>query len=427
MLSHTFRARFGFGLLLTLLALMPLGTARSQGLNEGMNELEAAYRRYRNTFPDLLRGKTQAEKGNRTHVDALDAVAKYHTFRVYLDHLETPDPKKPGNRTLDRAFTEFERDLSDVEKGRPMTQAAAEIFRDKVREHAEEVINFEKAAPVHKIFNARVLAEIARLGQPKLAETLVGILKNDKQNDGVHFYALRGMRNLLAAAPSAKDQQKMCAEALIDFLEHRQGPPKGAPKDEIDGFRVLRREAIRALAQVRTPEVSPKAQPALVLARFAGADGRIQPEPRIDERVEAAIGLARMASAQDKRYQAAYAANQIGRCLGTFAQKFNEERANTERGGVEPSRPWKIDAYRLNEALTALKADSGKNAYVGSVIDRGARVLQEVMKGNQPNADDLTWFASPDSDAPNKELFQGAADSTVQPAKPAEAQPEKEK
>jgi hypothetical protein len=425
MASHTFQARLVFCLLMSVGALVPLGAARAQSLTDGWSELEASYRKQRSIAPDLLRGKTAAEPGDKKHVEALDAYAKYYTYRVYVDHLEVYDPKKT-TRTIDKAFSEFEHDVSDLEKGKPTTQAAIEIFRDKVRLHALEVIQFEKARPIHKLYNARVLAEIAKLGQPQLADTLIEVLKDDKQNDGVHYYALRGLRNLLALPPPMpmqpllnKAQQEKCAEAITDFLEKKQGPSKGAPKDEIDGFRVLRREAIRALAQIHTPAVNEKVRPALVLARFAGADERIQPEPRIDERLEAAIGLARMQAAQDKQYQPDYAANQIGRCLGAFGQKFNDEKANRKEG-VDPIRPWKIDAHRLNEALNALKTDSGKDMYVAGIVDRGARILNAVSRGEQPKADDLTWFATPESDPPHKELFNGVADSVVKPGKSEE-------
>lgn len=430
MVSHTFRARLVFGFLMSVVSLAPWGAARAQSLSDGINELEAQYRKHRLLIPDLMRGKTPADPADKTHAEALDVVAKYHTYRVYVDRLDVPDPKKTL-RTIDRAFVEFGRDVSDLEKNKPATQAAADIFRDKVRLHALEVIQFEKARPVHKLHNARILAEVAKLGQAQLADTLVEVLADKTQTDGVRFYALRGLRTLLALPGPMpmqpllnKAQETKCAEALLDFLEKKQGPPKGAPKDEIDGFRVLRREAIRALAQLHSPALGEKARPALVLARFAGADERIQPEPRIDERVEAAIGLARMQSAQDKQYQPDYAASQIGRCLGAFGQAFSDEKAKKE-SGVDPIRPWKIDAYHFNEALNALKADSGKDAYVAGVIDRGARILRDVMRGDQPKADDVTWFSTPDSDPPNKELFKGVADSVVKPAKPAEPSAEK--
>lgn len=431
MASHTIRVRLVFSLLVGVAALAPLGAARAQSLNGGMNELEDAWRKRRSLASQLLKGTTPADANDKNHVEALDVEAKYLTYRVYLDTLEIREEKPTGRRpTIERAFRDFEGDLKYLEGGKAGMQAAANIFRDAVRLHAKEVIDFEKAKPIHKLFNARILAEIAKLGQGELADTLVEVLKDKKQNDAVRYYALRGLRNLLAQVQPmqmppllTKAQETKCAEALLDFLEHKQGPSKGAPADEIDGFRVLRREAIRALAQFHTPTLSEKVRPALVLARFAGADERIQPEPRIDERVEAAIGLARMQSAQDKQYQPDYAANQIGRCLSAFAKKFNDEKGKKEEG-KDPTRPWKIDAYRLNEALNALKMDS-KDAYVAGVVDRGARIVRDVMKGEQPKADDVTWFDTPESDAPNKELFKGVADSVVKPPKPAEAPAEK--
>jgi hypothetical protein len=429
MAAHTFRWRFVFILILLsgIFLLASFDATRAQSLNEGFDALSAKYNKHRKLIPRLMKGTETTNPSDKTHLEALDVNARYHTYRVFLDHLETPNPKKQNN-TIDRAFTEFEYDLKYLKDGKPNTQAAIDIFRDKVRVHALEVIQFPDAARVHKIHNARILAEIAKLGQPELAETLITVLKDEKQTDGVRYYALRGFRNLLALAQPGqmppllkKEQETQCAEALVEFLEQKQGPPKGAAQDEIDGFCLLRREAIRALAQIHTPAVSEKVRPALVLARFAGADGRIQPPPRIDERMEASLGLARMQSAQEKQYQADYAACQIGRCLGAFGQKVNEEKGKEG----ERTRPWKIDAHHLNEALAALKGVSGKDPYVAKVVERGTRLLDEVMKGEQANTNDVTWFTTPQGDPPNKELFKGAADSVVKPAQPAEAPVEK--
>ncbi|HEY7424734.1 MAG TPA: hypothetical protein VH682_10940 [Gemmataceae bacterium] len=420
MTAHTYRWRFIFALLLGAFMLAPICVTQAQSLNDGWKALDDEYRGRSKLINALLGGKTATDPGDKKHVEALDLAAKYDTYRVYLDHLEVPDPKQTNRPSIDRVFKDFERNVSGLERTKETTKAAAEIYRDKVRLHALEVIQFDKAATVHKIHNARILAEIARLGQPQLAETLVTVLKDDKQNDGVRYYALRGLRNLLALSQPMqsllnKDQEAKTAEALLDFLEHKQGPPKGAAPEEIDGFCVLRREVIRALALMHTPAVSDKVRPALTLARFAGGDGGIQPPPRIDERMEAAVGLARMQSAENKEYQADYAAWQIGHCLGAFAQKANEEKEG------DRTRPWKIDAYRLSEALDALKEINGKNTYVVSVVNRGKRLLGEVMKGSQANTNDVTWFLTPQSDPPSKELFKGAADTVVKPAEePAE-------
>jgi hypothetical protein len=234
---------------MSAVALAPWGAAWAQTLNGGMNELEDAYRKRRILAGQLLKGTTAFDAGDKTHDEALDLEARYMTYRVYLDRLEVRE-EKANRPTIERAFRDFEGDLNYLEKGKPGTQAASDVFRDKLRLHALEVIQFEKAKPIHKLFNARILAEVGKLGQAQLADTLVEVLADKTQTDGVRFYALRGLRTLLALPGPMpmqpllnKAQETKCAEALLDFLEKKQGPSKGAPKDEIDGFRVLRREA----------------------------------------------------------------------------------------------------------------------------------------------------------------------------------------
>ncbi len=297
MAPHTSR----FRLVVTVVGfvLTPLGAARAQTLSDGMDKLNQKYREHRLLIPQLFKGQIAADPNDKQHVEAIDLVAKVATYRIYLDHLEQRDEKQPNRPTIDRAFKEFEGDISEINKYKPMTQALAEIYRDKVREHAMEVIQYDKAKPIHRLHNARILAKIAELGQGKpLAESLVTLLKDATQNDAVHYYALRGLRTLLAQVQPmqmppllTRDEESKCAEAIVAFLDRKPNLPAGASTEEKDGFRVLRREGVRALAQVHTPEVNDKVRPALVLARFAGDDERLQPPARIDERLEASIGL----------------------------------------------------------------------------------------------------------------------------------------
>ena len=77
----------------------------------------------------------------------------------------------------------------------------------------------------------------------------------------------------------------------MKFLQDRNKDlPPGAPQEEIDGFRYVRREAIMALAQCRYPTLADKTHPTWLLLKSAVRDD-IHPEPRLDERVEAAIGV----------------------------------------------------------------------------------------------------------------------------------------
>jgi hypothetical protein len=425
MASHMGRSRLVLGLLVGMFALAPFGAARAQTLSDGMAALDAKYRRHSVLIRGLFKGEPKADSNDPQHVEAIDMAAKYDTYRVYLDHLETRQEKRP-TLTIDRAFKEYEGNVEAItkDKDRERMQPLGVIYREKVRIHALEVLEYEKAKPIHKIHNARILAKVAELGEGKLAETLIKVLKDNNQNDAVRYYALRGLRNLLAQVQPQqmppllnKEEEGKCAEAIIEFLQRKPDLTPEASQEEKDGFRVLRREGVRALAQIRTPAVNDKVRPAFVLAQFAGTDERIQPPPRIDERLEAAMGLARMSSAQDKSYQPDYAASMIGTFLAAFGTAANGDK---EGKSAERLRPWKIDAVHLREALAVLNADSGKNAYVAQVIAHGNSVLQAVSRGDDAKPDDLTWFTNPDNASPSKELFKGAADSAVKPAKPAE-------
>jgi hypothetical protein len=410
--------------------------ARAQTLNEGWNRLDPLYQRARPRFRGYLSGAEKFDSADKGQIEEIDLIAKHYAYGIYLNH-EMVKPAETGRPSvIDRDFKEIDGYLNSFtqSKDREALQPLADVFRDKVRLRALEVLQFPQARPIHKLHNARLLAKVAVLGQGALADTLITVLKEPNQNDAVRYYVLRGLGTLLAQmqpmqtppTPAlTKEEQAKCAEALVDFLEQRKGPAKNAPPEEIDGFRLLRREAIRALAQIHTPAVSEKVRPALVLARFAGDDERIQPPPRIDERVEAAAGLARMQSGQDKQYQPDYAAGQIAKCIGAFAHLADKELANLKDKKEFQTRPWRVDAAQLKEALAALKTDSGQNAFVAKVADRGMQLLDYIIKGREVGSNEVTWWTSPESDPPSKELFRGVANSTVKPGQRDDEAPDK--
>jgi hypothetical protein len=392
------------------------GRARAQSLEEGWSQLDRASSTAHGRFLNLVKGE-KFSSDDKLQAQTVDLVAKRQTYGIYLNNEKMMQPGE-----IEKAMKEFDGYITSLlnPKDREGLQPLSDAFRDKVRLHAREVIEYKSARPVHKIHNARLLAKVAVLGQPELADTLIALLKDANQNDGVRYYLFRAMAVLLSQVQPGttnqvlnKDQQAKCAETLVEFLEQRKGPSKSASREEIDGFRILRREAVHALAQIHVPSFNDKVRPALVLARFAGDDERIQPPPRIDERVEAAIGLARMQSAKDKLYQPDYASAQIAKCLGAFGQQASKEYANKE---VAPSHPWRIDAVLLKEALDTLKTESGGNKYVAQILDRADRLLKDVGSGRTIPANDLNWWNSPENEPAGKELFQGSADSTVKSA-----------
>src|SRR5262245_22972342 len=111
------------------------------------------------------------------------------------------------------------------------------------------------------------------------------------------------------------------------------------PREEKEGFRVVQREAVRALAMNHRPATTDDKggiveSPALTLLRVARVDG-VAPEPRLDARVDAAAGVARMSPKTFEAYQSDYAAHQLGWFVADFAQATNNEKG-----------PWKAEAAK---------------------------------------------------------------------------------
>ncbi len=262
-----------------------------------------------------------------------------------------------------------------------------------------------------------VLHRLAGGNQAALADALAGIIKDPNQLDAAKFWAFKGLEHLLAlpqTTPPAlpRDKEEAALGEVLKFLQARNKPmPPGTPDEEIDGFRYLRRQAIKALAQGRYPTLSTlpdKPRPTLTLLKIAADDG-VEPEARLDERVEAAIGVAHAQPGLDKDYQPDYAAHQLGLFAVDFVKAFDAEKRTP---GAPPTLAWKIEASRLTEALELMKAQS-KNAHVALVVDETLKALTAIERASsQPNVTDLENKLKTEG-APSKELYKGVPDSTV--------------
>src|SRR5205823_2152138 len=180
--------------------------------------------------------------------------------------------------------------------------------------------------PIVKVNAARILARIAEAiggsystspaatGQAKVAEELLKIIKDKDQIDAVKFWALHGMESLFTAsynysavpvnerptrrALSKADLEDQCIVALVEFVLRKPNLPPNPTPEEVEGFRYVRRQAIRALAQTRFPAVMNKKEfvgtpTALAFCRVLVDDG-ISPTASLSEKLEAAIGLCQL-------------------------------------------------------------------------------------------------------------------------------------
>src|SRR5262249_39748301 len=151
-------------------------------------------------------------------------------------------------------------------------------------------------------------------------------------NQGAQYWAARGLHDLLAqpapmGAASVLDPMRLeaAARALSALVGDKVAFNPSVTLPEIDGYRTLRREAIKALGQVRVPAYGEQCRPALELLRLM-AQQDTAPDPRMDERVEAAIGLARLRPTQKPEdYAVDYAAYHIGLLVVDFASYYQVE------------------------------------------------------------------------------------------------------
>jgi hypothetical protein len=441
---------------LAALAATP-AAAQKFGEERVLRDLEKEYKDLRKS---LFNGETRAKAEEKRHQEAIDAFAKLIVYQLTLPAVQ----RAPGG--MQKAHAVFDRELNALAtlNAKDLGAALTQMYSRQIVVHCLEVIQ-ESGQRIAAVNAARMLARLTEPQprqtpeiwlkelRPRLAggnaEYLAGVLadlikdKEDagkekkggaaaqKRNDGVRYWALRALAGLLSLPPDHnpiknKEAEAMAVGELIRLAERPVKFPAGTPRREVEGYKVLRREAIRALAACRAPRVGEKELVALTLARYAANDSGIAPPPRPDERLEAAIGLARLrVNPKTTDLNPDYAAQQLGRFVVDFAAALGRDKARERdlrklgkdegRNLFASLRPWKIDAARLLEALETFRATAVamKSAHALKVLDRIVPVLEVIESGRtdvQP-AELANWLTT--NPPPNKELFKGVPESTV--------------
>jgi hypothetical protein len=416
---------------LAVAALLLGGSVSAQKPDDGERALnDADTRALRDLRKRLFTGELPANPKEKEHLEAIDVGARQSTYPLaWVDRQRTPG-------AIQKVYEAYEGDLAQLAKFRANNQVATARYARAVIKRALQVIQGGKAIAAingtrvlarlverqanrggwqtEKEWTAEVLPRLADGNGELLATTLLDLVKDARQNDGVRYYALRGLRSLLALPPQGtpllkKETEENIVRAALELVQRKVTFPGGAPQAEIDGYRVLRREAVGILAEVRSPALDAKTRPALALARVAGNDSRLSPPASLAERLEASIGLARMRAApKDKDYQPDYAARQIAAFVVDFGREYN---ANREKRLALRLRSWKVDAARLGEALEAMKKEV-KNDYVGKASTEALKELAAVERGNAANpGDPNNWLTT--NPVPSKQLFASDEESDV--------------
>ena len=237
-------------------------------------------------------------------------------------------------------------------------------------------------------------------------------------------------------------KERAAIEALIAYISQKPSLRADVPADEVDAYRYVRREAVRALGAVRKPVLREDkkivAAPALWLLRVASMDPIIVPTPSLTERAEALIGFLQLAP--DSQQNLDYASWFVGLGIVDLGYEFTEFKqvsmppvvpANPPKIGeaVKPCEtiPWRIVANRMRGALTEWKDAWDANGAGGQgpaaklmaeLVSKSVSQLFEPMStvASQQNAEGVhttidTWLRA--QQYPNVCLFKDDPTSVV--------------
>jgi hypothetical protein len=395
-------------------------------------KLEAKYNKdYRQIIDDLTKGKTSAKE----NAEAVDVLAQWHTYRITWPEVQSIPGAISG-----RTGTLYELDtfLQEAVKNKPATGPFLEMFGAKAAEDLREVFKDDKL--IARVNGAIIMEHLANAGIEEIADLAVDAIKDKDQNAAVKFWVVKALGDLFekASQPNStifqskagKVREANCIAALGEFINQKIPVSADLPRDEKEGIRVPRREAIRALAFNRKPVLTDDKgavvdRPGLTLLRVVRGVG-LEPEPRLDEQIEAAVGVARLSPKAFEGYQPDYAAYQLGQFVSAFALA-----TNTKSKEARAKEPWKKHAARLMEALDGMKAEAANSKdakYIAAVHAKCMPVLTEIERNGKAGEDAAAllgeWVTQDQNRPPNGTLYKGDDDSVI---KEGEAEAPKKK
>lgn len=364
--------------------------------------------------------------------DAFAGFAQYNAEYIALPRLYTapqefaPVTSKTGEpiATTDSLIGELYRHILVPVPGSQVKPANADYIRElgaALDGALKDVIN-NNGERVVRVNAARMLATACRSGAAAHYPTVTALVSNANTPPEVKYYAFQAAANLLAAydindyrtrAHSGKaNEVGDLIAALQDAIVRPNAilaAPAPLPPDQLQVVGFIRRQAVRALAQVRYSDKVPggaSLYPAFTLARVAVSDPAIVPAPGPSEIADAVMGICNMSPPTAPPGAAEPYAYAMADAVATGVVAFATPRS---RNRDDKSVAWRGTAAKLSEALKAWRGpfDPGFNpaaptafvpaavpAVVNVVVAEAERQVLTPMDGTagKINVDGLTKY-----------------------------------
>jgi hypothetical protein len=412
--------------------------AQDGGIKESETDFDKKLSVTRSLRNLLFKGDVTADPSNKTHVEAIDVAAMELTYPLaWQGRLLRPE-KTEQSKLIKETVDAFENRLRQLsrKKDRSYVTALERLYCKQVVIRAREVIL--AGPPIASVNAARILAlipyrqpgdptkewaeEVLPRLQGETAEELLGTCADliaadpKRMNDGVRIFLLRAAHDILALPKQTPPLYKQATAdkavlAAMGVATRKVVFPKATPRGEVEGFKMLRAEALRVVAHASAPTIG-TARPGLVLAQFAANDEAVNPPPRVEEQLEAAIGLCRLIanSAKIPDFNSDYAAQQVARAIAQIGVVHD---GNREAGSMARLRPWRVDGARLVEALELLARL--KDPYVLDMMRQARRVALAMEENKISDAANLGTWVSGDAKPASTSLFKGGDPSVLKP------------
>jgi hypothetical protein len=261
------------------------------------------------------------------------------------------------------------------------------------------------------IVNAAVLLpQLARFRDDKIGDYLGSVVADDKLNNLIRMHAARGLREFFPTRPFTKlelnqgeatkqalERKKKDVErvnALLKFIDHIDVAMKQAKNaEEVDALRYMRTQAVATLALAGAPAVSSlgdavEGPVALGLVKVLAK--KVQPEPSIRERAEAARGICYFTKYVEE-YDPKIGVYLVGNCLSEFFAEYKKDYANISLKTRDKERkptylPWKHESKLFEAALAELVNNTRgtASANAAQTIESMAKPMLAAISSNQP-------------------------------------------
>ena len=298
----------------------------------------------------------------------LELASRYYVLRV-TDALALDDRTK-----MDLYVKEFQDMVVVAEKHAAKNRKVVGEFAPHLVNRFKEVFALDFKANRIAIVNGAVLLPLAaRLRQEVIADYLAGVAGDEKMNDAVRVHAIKAMREFFPANPFTKTELGVKAnvvkkerdvqrvDALLTFIDRPM--PKARDLYEVEGFRYVRQQAVAALGKTGVPAVTSlggKVEGNVALGLLKVLSKKVQPEPSMQERVEAAIGVCHFTKFVEE-YEPQVGIFLVAGCLSEMFSEYKRDFANISAKGKERKPtflPWKHDSKRFELALAELVANT---------------------------------------------------------------------